>query len=267
VKNIISFLKLFNMYSTWLNGILRSPETLQTLNFSENNYELEEKKYPVRNGILSLVYPKELGGDDAKFNAIYNFYAPLYDLNERVMGKLLVGVDMVKGREYIVSCLGLKPGMRILEVSPGPGVFQKFLRHEIGENGELVALDLSIGMLRQCQKRSKNLNVQLIHGNAQYLPFANDSFDALFHFGGVNLFNDPQKAIGEFVRVVKKDGIVSWGDEGFSPNYKNERRKKIMLKVNPGFSKPRPVIPDSIYDVKENEVYAGLAYLVVAKKK
>lgn len=255
------------MYTNWLNSNLICPETLKPLNRNGNNYETEGRAYPVKNDILSVVYPKELGGDDAKFNKLYNFYAPLYDLNERVMGRLLVGVDMVKGREHIVSCLGIKPGMRILEVSPCPGVFQRFLRHEIGETGELVALDLSMGMLRQCQKRSKNLNVQLIHGNAQYLPFADNSFDALFHFGGVNLFNYPQKAIGEFIRVVKKDGIVSWGDEGFSPNYKNERRKKIMLKVNPGFAKPRPVIPDSVYDVKENEVYDGLAYLVVAKKR
>jgi ubiquinone/menaquinone biosynthesis C-methylase UbiE len=255
------------MYTTWLNNILRCPETLKVLHFSKNYYESEGKIYPFRNEILSAVYPKELGGDDAKFNKLYNFYAPLYDLNERIMGKLLVGVDMVKGREQIISHLGLQAGMHILEVSPGPGVFQKFLRNDIGEKGELVALDLSMGMLRQCQKRNKNLNVQLIHGNAQYLPFADNSFDALFHFGGVNLFNDPQKAISEFIRVVKKDGIVSWGDEGFSPDYKNERRKKIMLKINPGFAKPRPVIPDTIYSVIENVVYDGLGYLVVAKKR
>jgi ubiquinone/menaquinone biosynthesis C-methylase UbiE len=157
--------------------------------------------------------------------------------------------------------------MKVLEVSPGPGVFQKFLRYEIGETGELVALDLSMGMLRQCQKKNRKLNVHLVHGNAQFLPFSDYSFDALFHFGGVNLFNDPQKAIDEFIRVVKKDGIVSWGDEGISKNYSNECRKKLAIRMNPGFSKPRPVIPDTVYDSKENEVYDGLAYLVVAKKR
>jgi len=106
----------------------------------------------------------------------------------------------------------------------------------------------------------------LVHGNAQFLPFADNSFDALFHFGGVNLFNDPQKAISEFIRVIRKDGIVSWGDEGFSDSYKHERRKKLLLKINPGFAKPHPAVPDSVYDVKENEVYEGLAYLVVARK-
>lgn len=36
-----------------------------------------------------------------------------------------------------------------------------------------------------------------------------------------------------------------------------------MLKINPWFAKHCPVIPDSVYEVKENEVYDGLAYLVV----
>jgi len=256
------------MYPIWLNNSFVCPETKENLTFSENKFLRNDGfSYLIKDEILSAVYPKELTGDDAKFNRLYNIYSPLYDLSERVMGRLLVGVDMVKGRKEIVAKLGLKPGMRILEVSPGPGVFQKFIRNEIANNGDLVALDLSIGMLRQCQKRNRGLNVHLVHGNAQYLPFADNSFDALFHFGGVNLFNDPEKAISEFIRVVKKDGIVSWGDEGFSPNYKNERRKKIMLKVNPGFVKLRPAVPDSVYDAIENEVYDGLAYLVTAKKR
>ena len=255
------------MYSDWLNNILRAPCTLKPLQNNRNSYESEGKLFKVNNEILSAVYPSDLGGSDAKYNKLYNLIAPLYDLNERIMGRILVGVDMIEGRKQIISFLGLKPGMKILEVSPGPGVFQKYLRNDIGDKGELVALDLSMGMLRQCQKQNKKLNVQLIHGNAQFLPFADNSFDALYHFGGINLFNDPQKAISEFIRVVRKDGIVSWGDEGFSPDYKNEGRKKMMLKINPGFAKPRPVIPDSVYDVKENEVYEGLAYLIVAKKR
>jgi ubiquinone/menaquinone biosynthesis C-methylase UbiE len=254
------------MYTKWLNDTLRSPETLKPLKYYGTCYKSGEKIYKVSNDILSIAYPSNPGGNDAKYNRFYNIFAPLYDLNERVMGKLFTGVDMIKGRKQIVSLLGLRPGMRILEVSPGPGIFQKYLRETIGETGELVALDLSMGMLQQCRKRNGKLNIHLVHGNAQYLPFADDSFDALFHFGGINLFNNPQKAISEFVRVVNKDGIVSWGDEGFSKNYSNEKRKKLMLRINPGFAKPRPVIPDTVYDARENEIYDGLGYLVVARK-
>jgi ubiquinone/menaquinone biosynthesis C-methylase UbiE len=255
------------MYSAWLNSVLRSPESLEKIRYNGFSYESDKKVFSCYDDILSLVYPDELNGEDARYNKIYNYLAPYYDLSERIVGGLLTGVNMVKGRQQIISHLGLQPGMRILEVSPGPGVFQQYLRHEIGVYGELVSLDLSMEMLQQCKKKNAHLNVQLIHGNAQFLPFADNSFDALYHFGGLNLFNDPQKAIGEFIRVVRKDGIVSWGDEGFSESYSHELRKKIMLGINPGFGKKPPAIPDSVYEVKKHEVYDGLAYLVVAKKR
>ena len=82
----------------------------------------------------------------------------------------------------------------------------------------------------------------------------------------MNLFNEPQKAIYEFIRVTKKDGIVVWGDEGFSPNLVINRRKRFITKVNPGFLKARPAIPNGLACVKEYEVYNGLAYLVVGEK-
>ena len=254
------------MYPDWLNAILISPETGAPVKFDGGSYVSGDKKWKTRNGILSMSWPEELDGSDGSYNRFYNLFAPFYDLNERIFSKLLFGIDTIEGRKEIISNLGLRTGMRILEVSPGPGVFQRYLKKETGETGEIVALDLSMGMLRQCQKKNRDINVHLIHGNAQFLPFADNSFDALFHFGGVNLFNDPAKAISEFIRVVRKDGIVSWGDEGISPSYRNERRKKMALRINPGFGKPHPAVPPSVTDVKQYDVYGGLAYLVVARK-
>jgi ubiquinone/menaquinone biosynthesis C-methylase UbiE len=82
----------------------------------------------------------------------------------------------------------------------------------------------------------------------------------------VNLFNDPDKAVQEFIRVVRRNGIVSWGDEGFSKSYKSETRKKILTMLNPGFRKTMPNIPDILHETELHEVYGGLGYLVVAKK-
>jgi ubiquinone/menaquinone biosynthesis C-methylase UbiE len=254
-------------YSSFLNSILICPESGQTLQPVVDGFKRADgKTYKIIDGILSIVYPDSISGDDKKWNAFYDILAPLYDFNERVIGKLITGVDIVKGRGNIVSYLGLKPGMRILEVSPGPGVFQNLLRDKIGANGEIVSLDLSLGMLRQCQKRNKSLGVQLIHGNAQYLPFAENSFDAVFHFGGVNLFNAPSKAINEFIRVTKTDGIVSWGDEGFAADYPVNLRRKILSRMNPGYSKTRPPVPSTVNNSKAYAVYSGLGYLVVGNK-
>ena len=254
-------------YPLWFDEILRCPQTGEGLQRRDHAYvRADGKFYPVKNGVLSIAYPEVLGAHDASMNKLYRWLAPLYDLNERIGGRLLCGVDMVAGRRRIVELLGLRPGMRLLEVSPGPGVFQPFLRHDLREEGRIVALDLSMPMLRQCQTRSGRLDVHLVHGNASCLPFADESFDALFHFGGVNLFSEPAKALAEFVRVVRRDGAVSYGDEGFGKSYPNTVRRKILARINPGFSKARPKVPNGISDIKEHEVYGGLAYLVVGRK-
>ena len=96
---------------------------------------------------------------------------------------------------------------------------------------------------------------------------ADDSFDALFHFGGVNLYNEPEKAINEFVRVVRKNGIVSWGDEAPAEKIPGGWKKKFLIKMNPGYLKKQPAIPDNLESVKEYEVYGGYGYLVVGIKK
>lgn len=255
-------------YPDWFNEILRCPETGKKLSYSNGSYcRGDGACYPVKNGILSIVYPKALSGEDEKMNKFYNRFAPIYDFNERVLGRAVTGVNMTKGRKEIISKLNLKPSdNKILEVSPGPGVFQKFLRDAVGEEGRIVSLDLSMAMLRQCQTKNGNLNIYLVQGNAQFLPFADESFDVLFHFGGVNLFNEPQKAISEFVRVTKKGGTVSWGDEGFSKEYSHNFRRKMLSKINPGFTKPKPAIPANVTNVEENAVYDGLGYLVVGEK-
>jgi ubiquinone/menaquinone biosynthesis C-methylase UbiE len=255
-------------YPDWLNEIIRCPETGEPLTHSGNVYlRADGKQYQILDGILSIVYPESLSGQDAGMNKTYDFLAPFYDFSERFLGRFITGVDMAKGRREIISRLSLPSEIKLLEVSPGSGVFQRFLREDITDKGELVSLDLSMNMLQQCQKRNGDLNIYLIHGNAQYLPFEDNSFDALFHFGGVNLFNEPEKAIQEFIRVVKQNGLVSWGDEGFSPNYQNNFRKEVLSRMNPGFLKPMPPIPENVYDAQVHEVYDGHAYLVVAKKK
>ena len=254
-------------YPDWFDRIVRCPETGETLSRRPECYiRSDGLQYPIINGIVSIAYPRSPGGQDASLNRFYNVIAPFYDWSERFFGRLITGLDVVTGREEIVSRLPITRGMRLLEVSPGPGVFQKLLRARLTDEGALVALDLSLNMLRQCQVRSAGQNVHLVHGNAQSLPFADNSFDGLFHFGGVNLFNVPGKAIREFIRVVRRDGLVSWGDEGFSRNYPYGNRRKILARINPGFLKPIPVIPESLHRTEVHEVYGGLGYLVVAYK-
>ena len=89
----------------------------------------------------------------------------------------------------------------MLETSIGTGWNIKVLP----KHATFYGLDISEGMLKQCRKNCKrwDIPIQLIHGNAEYLPFRDESFDSVFHVGGINFFNDRQRAINEMIRVAK----------------------------------------------------------------
>ncbi len=68
--------------------------------------------------------------------------------------------------------------MRILDVGTGTG-FLALILAELGH--EVVGLDLSEGMLRVARKKAKQrgLKIQFKLGDAENLPFKDESFDAV----------------------------------------------------------------------------------------
>jgi len=255
------------MHHSWIEHVLRCPETKQPLERVGNAWiTADGRQYPDNHGIYSLNFPQTLTGSDMEMNRRYEWLAPFYDVSERVLGRILTGVDMARGRKHIIALSPLEKGMRLLEVSPGPGVFQPLLREKIGADAETASLDLSISMLYQCKKSHSNEDFIPIHGNAQHLPFADHSFDALFHFGGVNLFNSPEAALDEFVRVIRPGGVMIWGDEKMSPQFQHPLGRRVLPKMNPGFLKTPPKLPMGITNIVEHTVYGGLGYLVTCQK-
>jgi len=61
--------------------------------------------------------------------------------------------------------------------------------------------------------RRWGLQGDLFLGNAECLPFADSSFDVVFHVGGINFFNDRAKAIREMIRVAKPGSRILIADE------------------------------------------------------
>ena len=256
------------MLAPWMMDILRCPETGQELVPAEAGLRRRDgsKLFPDRDGIAALVHPPEPAGDDARMNRRYEWLAPWYDASERILGRLLTGIDMQQGRRRIIDRLGLRPGLRLLEVSPGPGVFQPMLRHDLGATAKIAAVDLSLAMLRQCRSQHGAERVELVQANAQHLPFADAAFDALFHFGGVNLFNQPARALAEFVRVVRPGGLVAWGDEQMDASFAHPVGRRVLPRMNPGFLKMPPPPPAGLAQIARHVVYDGLGYLMVATK-
>jgi ubiquinone/menaquinone biosynthesis C-methylase UbiE len=162
-----------------------------------------------------------------------------------------------------VADLPIAAGSRLLEVSPGPGVFQPWLSEAVGPEGAVAAVDLSWGMIRRCAANTRQQVPAplLCQGNADALPFADGAFDVLFHFGGIKLFSRPRRAFEEFARVVRPGGHVMVGDEGFAPDLPDGRRRRLMARMNPGFDHAPPAPPLQLALTSEEWVYDGYAFL------
>ena len=76
----------------------------------------------------------------------------------------------------------------------------------------------------------KGWDIPLQLGNAEQLPYEDNSFDGVFHLGGINFFDDKKKAIEEMIRVAEPGTRILICDE-------NEKGAQAYERFLPSFKK------------------------------
>jgi ubiquinone/menaquinone biosynthesis C-methylase UbiE len=100
------------------------------------------------------------------------------------------------------------PGGRVLEVAPGPG----YLAIEIAKSGRRVtALDISKSFVAIARENAvaAGVAIDVQHGNASAMPFADLSFDFVVCMAAFKNFSDPVGALNEIHRVLRPGGQAS----------------------------------------------------------
>lgn len=171
-------------------------------------------------------------------------------------------------RKQLTSRLRLKSGDTVLVTGCGLGEDLLPIAHAIGPSGRLFAQDLSKTMVlhasanfaKQCDILTPNFSV----GDALSLPFASGTFDAVFHFGGINLFGDMKGAIVEMARVTRTGGRVAFGDEGVAPWLRNSEYAKVAINNIPLWASPLPLehLPYQSQDTHCSWVLGNCFYLI-----
>lgn len=228
-----------------------------------------QQEYPVRQGITHFLKPGELSGENSRFARLYDWFSWLY----RPFSKIafaFIGISEEEARREILDRLDPKGG-RVLEVSIGPGVNLPYLIHR-PDVGEIYGLDISLGQLQRCREyiTRKGWPTQLFLGNGEELPFQDNSFDAVFHIGGINFFNDKQKAITEMIRVAKPGARILISDEtekgargyeltipGFKQGFEGKRDEIVA---------PIHLIPAEMKEVRVFDVWKGWLYCIEFRK-
>lgn len=202
---------------------------------------------------------------DRRTRSVYNLTAPLQDWLFSLTA-WLDGVNAKDERRKLIDQLDLSPGQHVLEVGSGTGRNLPLLARPIGENGRILAVDISEAMLQQARRHLKkeSLAANLIVANASRLPLASHQVDAVLHFGGFNQFDDKEKAIREMMRVARSGGIIAISDKCFLPNRHRSWRQKLLSKLSPSLetAPPLALIPLPPQQIEVKWFWNDMAYIV-----
>jgi len=112
--------------------------------------------------------------------------------------------DMVRQRSEIMRQLSPARGEAVLEVGSGNGILVRELIEAVGLDGRVVGLDASEAILEMarhiCPKG------EFLSGDAQDLPFGDETFDAVVTAQVLCFLNDVERALSEILRVLKPGG-------------------------------------------------------------
>jgi ubiquinone/menaquinone biosynthesis C-methylase UbiE len=100
--------------------------------------------------------------------------------------------------EALLDAAGVTTGTKVLDVGCGTGIVTAAAARR---GAHPVGLDFSAAMLNQARQAHPEL--QFDKGDAEALPYADRSFDAVVSNFGVHHVPDPGKAIAETLRVLR----------------------------------------------------------------
>lgn len=130
----------------------------------------------------------------------------------------MVAKTITSGAEEFAKRLGLPPGSRVLDVATGTGN----LAIPLARSGCVVTgLDIATNLLEQAQARAaaEGLQITFDEGDAERMPYADGSFDAVVTMFGAMFAPRPELVASELARVLRSGGtlaMANWSPKSFT---------------------------------------------------
>lgn len=122
------------------------------------------------------------------------FYKHLSKLYDTFVRDLFWNEEM---RAFGLGMARLTPGMRVLDVGCGTGFLTEGI---LAVTTDVTGLDITWDQLRRAHRK---LDVPLVRGDAEALPFRDGTFDAVLSSGSIEYWPDPVAALREMHRVLR----------------------------------------------------------------
>lgn len=115
----------------------------------------------------------------SKEERVHSVFEKIYG-NYDKMNSVISFQQHLRWRKDTMKKMNVQKGAKALDVCCGTADWSIALAEAVGESGKVVGLDFSKNMLKIGEEKIKERKlkqVELVHGNAMELPFADNSFD------------------------------------------------------------------------------------------
>ena len=117
----------------------------------------------------------------------------------------------------VAGAAAIEPGMRVLDVATGTG---NAAIRAAAAGSDVVGLDLTPELFDDARRREAlaGVSVEWVEGDAEALPFDDESFDRVLSTFGVMFATHHEVAAAELVRTCRRGGMIvlaNWTPESF----------------------------------------------------
>jgi SAM-dependent methyltransferase len=126
----------------------------------------------------------------------------------------------------------LRAGDRVLDLGSGAGTDSLVAAQMVGPAGRVVGIDMTEEMLAKARAAAATMgfeNVEFVGGEAERLPFPDESFDVVISNGVIDLVPDKDAVFSEIHRVLRPGGRIQIADVTIQNPVSEEGRRKIDL--------------------------------------
>jgi SAM-dependent methyltransferase len=140
-------------------------------------------------------------------------------------------VDKLSATDATLDRMGLRPGMTVVEIGPGPGRLLVPAARRVLPGGKAIGVELQQGMLDKLRRKlaaNDPGNVELIHGDATHALLPRESADVVYLCTVLGEIPDRRAALRNCFDALRPGGRLSITEIILDPHYQTVAKVRAL---------------------------------------